>query len=156
MRRSRFSKEKRLLSTGVNYENTGFGQLPERYVSNRKLISEGTGWKILLLGLGILVVGIVFGVVLPVVGILPVIHFKAAEQDPKQGILVICQLIFMIVVVAILFLLLLIKSTRFSRSCAFLLIDNVDNWIYTVTKKTICFGSGISDEILSVSYSWTV
>lgn len=114
MRRSRFSKEKRLLSTGVNYENTGFGQLPERYVSNRKLISEGTGWKILLLGLGILVVGIVFGVVLPVVGILSVIHFKAAEQDPKQGILVICQLIFMIVVVAIIFLLLLIKSTRFA------------------------------------------
>jgi|GEM_PF-2830948 small-conductance mechanosensitive channel len=107
MRKSRFSKEKRLLSTGANYENTGFGQLPERYVSNRKLISEGTGWKILLLGLGILVVGIVFGVVLPVVGILPVIHFKAAEQDPKQGILVICQLIFMIVVVAIIFLLLL-------------------------------------------------
>ena len=135
MRRSRFSKEKRLLSTGANYENTGFGQLPERYVSNRKLISEGTGWKILLLGLGILVVGIVFGVVLPVVGILPVIHFKATEQDPKQGILVICQLIFMIVVVAILFLLLLIKSTRFSRSCAFLLIDNVDNWIYTVIKN---------------------
>ena len=29
--------------------------------------------------------------------VLPVIHFKAAEQDPKQGILVICQLIFMIV-----------------------------------------------------------
>ena len=114
MRRSRFSKEKRLLSTGANYENTGFGQLPERYVSNRKLISEGTGWKILLLGLGILVVGIVFWVVLPVVGILSVIHFKAAEQDPKQGILVICQLIFMIVVVAIIFLLLLIKSTRFA------------------------------------------
>lgn len=66
-------------------------------MSNRKLISEGTGWEILLLGLGILVVGIVFGVVLPVVGILPGIHFKAAEQDPKQGILVICQLIFMIV-----------------------------------------------------------
>lgn len=107
MRKSRFSKEKRLLSTGANYENTGFGQLPERYVSSRKLISEGTGWKILLLGLGILVVGIVFRVVLPVVGILPVIHFKAAEQDPKQGILVICQLIFMIVVVAIIFLLLL-------------------------------------------------
>lgn len=42
-----------------------------------------------------------------VVGILPVIHFKAAEQDPKQGILVICQLIFMIVVGAIIFLLLL-------------------------------------------------
>lgn len=97
MIKSRFSKEKRLLSTGANYENTGFGQLPERYVSNRKSISEWTGRKILLLGLGILVVGIVFGVVLPVVGILPVIHFKAAEQDPKQGILVICQLIFMIV-----------------------------------------------------------
>ena len=104
-------------------------------MSSRKLISKGTGWKILLLGLGILFVGIVFGVVLPVVGILSVIHFKAAEQDPKQGILVICQLIFMIVVVAILFLLLLIKSTRFSRSCAFLLIDNVDNWIYTVIKN---------------------
>ena len=28
-----------------------------------------------------------------------------------------------------------IKSTRFSRSCAFWLIDNVGNWIDTVIKK---------------------
>lgn len=89
-------------------KNTGFVQLPKGYVSNQEIDLGGTGWKILLLGLTILAVGIVLGVVLSLLGMLPVINFERFKQDPKRGWLLICQLIFMIALIAIIFLLMLI------------------------------------------------
>ncbi len=93
-------------------KNAGSVTPPEGYVLNREIDLDGKFGVVLLLSLVILAVGVALCAVLAAVGVLPTVNFERFRRDPGGAVLLLAQLLFFSLLLALLFQLLLLPVKK--------------------------------------------